>query len=248
MADLTRNFSSPGSGEAAPDRPRTLRGVQEQLLGFGHRIVSDSETPGTAACQAALSLSISRILPKFMPTKSVMPSSHLILCHPLLLLLSTFPSITAFFNESVLRIRWPKYWSFSFSIRPSSEYSGLISFRMDWFDLLAVQGTLKSLLQHRSCKTSFLPCSAFFIVHLSHPHMTIGKTTALAIQIIVSKLTSKRSPNYTTTLSPQHRGRDFRETRRGRADPKQWACPVIHSFIQPFIHSSCTSGPEEVWG
>ena len=124
---------------------------------------------------------------------------------------------------------------FSFSISPSNEYSGLISIRIDWFDLLAVQGTLKSLLQHHSCKTSFLPCSAFFIVHLSHPHMTIGKTTAFTIQIFVGKLMSKRSPNYTPTLSPQHRGRDFRETRRGRADPEQWACLVIHSFSHSFI-------------
>ena len=109
---------------------------------------------------------------KLMSIESVMPSNHLILCHPLLLLLSIFPSIRVFSNESVLRTRWPKYWSFNFSISPSNEYSGLISLRMDWLDLLSVQGTLKSLLQHHSSKASILWCSAFFIVQLSHPYMT----------------------------------------------------------------------------
>ena len=116
-----------------------------------------------------------------------MPSSHLILCHPVLLLPSIFPSIRVFSNESVLRIRWPKYWSFCFSISPSNEYSGLISFRMDWLNLLAVQGTLKSLLQHHSSKASILQCSAFFIVQLSHPYMTTGKTIALTRWTFVSK-------------------------------------------------------------
>ena len=119
-----------------------------------------------------------------------MPSYHLILCCPLLLLPSIFPSIRVFSDESVLRIRWPKYWSFSFSISPSNEYSGLISFRMDWFDLLAVQGTLKSLLQHHSSKASILQCSAFFIVQLSHPYMTTGKTIALTRQAFVGKVMS----------------------------------------------------------
>ena len=114
-----------------------------------------------------------------MSIESVMPSSHLILCHPLLLLPSIFPSIRVFSNESVLRTRWPKYRSFSFSISPSNEYSGLISFRMDWFDLLAIQGTLRSLLQQHSSKASVLLCSAFFIAQLSHPYMTTGKTIAL---------------------------------------------------------------------
>ena len=118
-----------------------------------------------------------------------MPSNHLILCRPLLLLLSIFPSIGVFSNESVL-IKWPKHWSFSFSISPSNEYSRLISFRMDWLDLLAVQGTLKSLLQHHSSKASILWCSAFFIVQLSHPYMTTGKTIALTRQTFVSKVTS----------------------------------------------------------
>ena len=136
-------------------------------------------TPWTAACQASLSTTNSQSLLKLMSIESVMPSNHLILCHPLLLPPSTFPSIMVFSNESVLCIRWPKYWSFSFSIIPSNEYSGLISFRMDWFDLLSVQGTLKSLLQHHSSKTSILQCSAFFIVQLSHPYMTTGKTIAL---------------------------------------------------------------------
>ena len=121
----------------------------------------------------------SQSLLKLMSIESVMPSNHLILCHPLLLPPSIFPSIRVFSSESVLCIRWPKYWSFSFSISPSNEYSGLVSFRMDWLDLLAVQGTLKSLLQHHSSKASILWHSAFFIVQLSHPYMTIRKTIAL---------------------------------------------------------------------
>ena len=119
-----------------------------------------------------------------------MPSNHLILCCPLLLLPSNFPSIRVFSNESVLRIRWPKYWSFSFNISPSNEYSGLISFRMDWLDLLALQGTLKSLLQHHSSKASILLCLAFCIVQLSHPYMTTGKTIALTRQTFVGKVMS----------------------------------------------------------
>ena len=127
-------------------------------------------TPWTAACQASLSITNSWSLLKLKSIKSVMPSNHLILCRPLLFLPSIFPSIRVFSNESVLHIRWPKYWSFSFSISPSSEYSGLISFRMDWLDLLVLQGTLKSLLQHHSSKASILWHSAFFIVQLSHLH------------------------------------------------------------------------------
>ena len=119
-----------------------------------------------------------------------MPSNHFILCHPLLPLPSIFPSIRVFSNESVLQIRWPKYWSFSLSISPSNEYSRLTSFRMDWLDLLAVQGTLKSLLQHHSSKVSVLWCSAFFIVQLSHPYITTGKTVALTRQTFVGKLMS----------------------------------------------------------
>ena len=133
-------------------------------------------TPGTAACQASLSITNSLSLLKLMSIKSVVPSNHLILCHPLLLLPSIFPSIGVFSNESTLHIRWPKYWSFSFNISPSNEHPGLISFRMDWLDLLAVQGTLKGLLQHHSPKPSILLRSAFFIVQLSHPYMTTGKT------------------------------------------------------------------------
>ena len=134
-------------------------------------------TPWTAACQASLSITNSRSLLKLISIKSVMPSNHLILCHPLLLP-SVLPSIRVFSNESVLPIRWPNYWSFSIS--PSNEYSGLISFRMDWLDLLEGQGTLKSLFQHHSSKVSVLWHSAFFIVKLSHPYMTTGKTIALA--------------------------------------------------------------------
>ena len=123
-----------------------------------------------------------------MSIELVMPFNHLILCRPLLLLPSIFPSIRVFSNESVLHISWPKYWSFRFNINPSNEYSGLISFRMDWLDLLAVQGTLKSLFQHRSSKASVLQCSAFFIVQLSHPYMTTGKTIALTRQTFVGKV------------------------------------------------------------
>ena len=132
----------------------------------------------------------SRSSPKLMSIESVMRSSHLILCHSLLLLPSVFPSIRVFSNESALHIRWPKYWSFSFNISPSNEHSGLITFRMDWLDLLAVQGTLNSLLQHHSSKASILRCSAYFIVQLSHPYMTIGKTIALTRQTFVGKVMS----------------------------------------------------------
>ena len=134
--------------------------------------------PWTAACQASLSITNSQSLPKFMSIEPVMPSSHLILCHPLLLLSPTPPIITVFFNESTLRMRWPKYWSFSFSIIPSKKIPGLISFRMDWLDLFAVQGTLKNLLQHHSSKPPILQRSAFFTVQLSYPYMTTGKTIA----------------------------------------------------------------------
>ena len=148
-------------------------------------------TPWTAACQASQPfLTTSQSLLKLMPVKSVMPSNHLILCRSLLLLPSIFPSIRVFSKKSVLRIRWPKYWSFSFSINPSNEYSGLISFRMDWLDLLAVQGTLKSLLQHHSSKTSILQHSVFFIFQLSHPYLTTGKTISLTRQTFVGKVIS----------------------------------------------------------
>ena len=150
-----------------------------QFSQFSRSVVSDSETPWTAACQASLSITNSRSLPKLMSIELVMPSNHLILCYPLLLLPSVLPSIRVFSNESALRIRWPKDWSFSFNISPSSKHSGLIFFRMDWLDLFAVQGTLKSLLQHHNSKASILWCSDFFIVQLSHPYMTTGKTIAL---------------------------------------------------------------------
>ena len=132
-------------------------------------------TPWTTVSQASLSITNSRSLLELISIESVMPSNHLILCHPLLLLPSIFPSIRVFSNESVLHIRWTKYWSFSFSISPSNEYSGLISFRMDQLDRLAIQGTLKSLLQYHSSKASILQRSAFFIVQLSHPHVITGK-------------------------------------------------------------------------
>jgi len=147
-------------------------------------------TPLTAAYQAPLSFTTSWSLLKLMSIELVIPSNHLILCHPLLLLPSIFPSIRVLSNESVLHIRWPKYWSFSFSISPSKEYSGLISVKMDWLDLLAVQGTLKNLLQHHSSKASILQRSAFFIVQLLHPYMTTGKTIALTRWTFVGKVMS----------------------------------------------------------
>ena len=147
-------------------------------------------TPWTAAHQAFLSITNFQSLPKLMSIELVMPSNHLILCHPLILLPSIFPSIRVISNEPALRIRWPKYWSFSFSISPSNEHSGLISFRMDWLGLLAVQGTLKSLFQHHSSKASILWHSAFFTFQLSHPYMTTGKTIALFRWTFIGKVMS----------------------------------------------------------
>ena len=143
--------------------------------------------PMTAVCQASISITDSQSLPKITSIELVIPSNHVILCHPLLLPPSIFPWIKVFSTESALRIRWPKYWSFSFNISPSNEYSGLISFRVDWLDPLAVQGTLKSLLQPQSSKASILWCSAFFIVQLSHPYKTTGKTIALTRWTFVAK-------------------------------------------------------------
>ena len=160
-------------------------------LQFNHSVVSDSLRPhepqhARPPCRQTNSQSP----PKLISIELVMPSNHLILCHPLLLPPSIFPNIRVFSNESALRMRWPKYWSFSFSISPSIEHPGLITFRMDWLNLLAVQGTLKSLLQYHSSKASILQCSAFFIVQLSHPYMTTGKTTALTRQTFVGKVMS----------------------------------------------------------
>ena len=143
---------------------------------FSCSVVSNSATPWTSACQASLSITNSQSLPKLMSIESLMPSNHLILCHPLLLLSSMFPSIRVFSNESPLHIRWPKYWSFSFNISPSIGHPGLISFRMDWLNLLAGQGTLRHLLQHHSSKASIFWCSAFFTVKLSHPYRTTRET------------------------------------------------------------------------
>ena len=152
--------------------------------------MSDSVIPGTAARKASLPITNSWSLLKLMSITSVMPSNRLILCHPLLLLPSHFLSIRVFSNESALCIRWPEYWSFSFNISPSNEHSGLISFRVDWLDLLAVQGTLKSLLKHHRSKASILQDSAFFIIQLSHPYMTTGKTTALTKRTFADKVMS----------------------------------------------------------
>ena len=151
--------------------------------------MSDSLQPHESH-QASLSITSSWSLPKLMPIESVVPSSHLILCHPLLLLPPISPSIRVFSNESTFHMRWPKYWSFSFSISPSNEHPGLISFRMDWLYLLAVQGTLRSLLQHHSSKASIFWCSAFFTVQLSHPYTIIGKTIALTRRTFVGKVMS----------------------------------------------------------
>ena len=167
-----------------PANPESLSSVQ--LLSPVQFFV----TPWTAAGQASLSNTNFWSLFKLMSIELVMPSNHLILCCPLLLPPSIFPCIRVFSNESVLLIRWLKYWSFSFSISPSNEYSGLLSFRMDCLDLLAVQGTLKSLLQHHSSKASILQCSAFFIVQLSHPYVTTGKTIALTKWTFVGKVMS----------------------------------------------------------
>ena len=155
---------------------------------FSHSVMSDSVTPWTAAHQSSMFITNSRSLLKLMSIELVMPSNYLIPCHPLLLLPSIIPSTRIFSNESVLRIRWPKYWSFSFNISPSNEYSGLISFRIDWFYFLAVQGT--SFLQHHSSKASILQHSAFFIVQLTHPYMTTGKTIAFTRWTFVSKVMS----------------------------------------------------------
>ena len=173
-------FRKPGVSHLADGRLSSV-----QLLSCVQLFV----TPWIAATQASVSITNSQSLPKLMPIESVMPSNHLILRHPLLLP-SIFHSIRVFSNESVLPIGWPKYWSFSFNISPSNEQSGLISFRMDWLDLLAVQGTLKSLLQHHSSKASILWCSAFFIVQLSCPYMTTGKTIALTRWTFVGKVMS----------------------------------------------------------
>ena len=157
---------------------------------FSRSVVSDSATPWTAVHQASLSITNTQSPPKPMSIESVMPSNHLILCWHPLFLPSIFPSTRVFSKESALRIRWPKYWSFSYNISPSSEYSGLISLRMDWLNLLAVQRTLKSLLQHHSSKASILRCSIFLAVQHSHPYMTTGKTVALTGRTFVDEVMS----------------------------------------------------------
>ena len=157
---------------------------------FSCTLMSNSATPWTEARQASLSFTISWSLLKLMSIESVMPSNHLVLYHPLSSCLQSFPASGSFLKKMALHIGWPKYWSFSFSISPSNEYSGLISFRIHWLDLLAVQGTLKSLLQYYSSKASILQRSAFFTVQLSHPYITTQKTTALTIQIFVGKVMS----------------------------------------------------------
>ena len=184
-------------------------------------------TPWIAAHQASLSIINSQSLPKPMSIESVMPSNHLILCHPLLLLPSIFPSTRVFSNELVLHMRWTKYWNFSFSFSPSNEHLGLISFRMDWLDLLAVQGTLRSLLQHHSSKASILLRSAFFTVQLSHLYMTTGKTIALTRRTFVDKVMSllflgallhSQTPCHVT---PRHTGAERKPIGLPRVAPPQ---------------------------
>ena len=168
---------------------RLKKGIRVYILSvqFSHSVMSDSLRPHESARQASLSITKSRSLSKLMSIESVMPSIHLILCRPLLLLPPIPPNIRVFSNESTLHMRWPKYWSFSFSVSPSNEYPRLISSRMDWIDLLAVQETLKSLLQHHSSKASILQCSAFFTIQLSHPYMSTGKAIALTRWTFVGK-------------------------------------------------------------
>ena len=188
-------------------------------------------TPWIAACQASMSITNSRSPPKPMSIESVMPYNHFILCRPLLLLPSIFPSISVFSNESALCIKWPKYWSFSFNISPFNEHPGLISFRMDWFDLLAVQGTLKSLLQHHSSKALILRHSALFIVQLSHPYMTTGKTIALTRWTFVDKVTSLLFNMLSRLQSPSA---VILELRKIKSDPVSTVSPPIcHEMMGP---------------
>ena len=181
-------------------------------------------TPWTAAHQASLSITNSQSLLKLMSVESVMPFNHLILCRPLLLPPSIFPSIRVFSNKSVLHMRWPKYWTFSFSISPSNKYSGLISFRMDWLDLLAVQGTLKSLLQHHSSKASILQQSAFFTVQLSHLYMTTGKTIPLMRRTFVGKVMSLlfNMLSWYEELTHLKRPWCWEKLKAGEGDDREW--------------------------
>ena len=199
LSSIPGSGSSPGEGNGNPlqcsclENPRDGGASWAAIYGVAQsqtrlkRLSSSNRTP---ACQASLSFTISRSCLRLMSIESVMPSSHLILCHPLFFLPPIPPSIRVFSNESTLRMRWPKYWRCSFNISPSNEHLGLMSFRMDWLDLLAVQGTLKSHLQHHSSKASILRHSAFFTVQLSHPHMTTAKSIALTRRTLVSKVMS----------------------------------------------------------
>ena len=193
MSDSLRPHESQ---HARPPCPSPTPGVHSESYSFTFAVVQSLNcdwlfaTPWTVARQSSLSFAVFWSLLKLMSIKLVMPSNHLILCCPLLLLPSIFPSIKVFSSELALPIRWPKYWSFNFSIPPSNEYSGLISFKIDWFDLLVVCGTLKSLLQHHNLKASVLQCSAVFMVQLSHPYMTTGKTIALTRWTFVGKVMS----------------------------------------------------------
>ena len=187
---MSASFQTPLSLPLASDTQQASNELWGLLLLFSHVVVSDSLQPHGLQHAGFPVLTISWSLLRLTPIESMMPSNHLALCHPLLPLPSIFPSIRVFSNESVLRIMWPKYWSFSFNVSTSNEYSWSISFRIDWFNCLADQGTLKSLLQHHSSKASVLRCSAFFMVQLSHSYMTIGKAIALTRWTFVGKAMS----------------------------------------------------------
>ena len=197
-------------------------------------------TPWTAACQASLSITNSRSLPKPMSIELVMPSNHLILCCSLLLPPSIFPSIRIFSNKSALHIMWPKYWHFSCRISPSNKHSRLISFKIDWLDLLAVQGTLKSLFQHHSLKASILQCSAFFMVQLSHPHMTAGKTIALTRWTFVGKVVSllfNMLSRLVITFLP--RSKHLLNSWLQSLSTVIWSCDFEHCFTSLWDECSC---------
>ena len=218
------------------------------MLVFSHSVVSDSLRPhGLQRARLFCPLTSPGACTNSISIESVMPSNHLILCRPLLLLPSIFPSIRVFFNESAVHIRWPKYWSFSFSISPSKQYSGLISFKIDWFNLLAFQGTLKSLLQHHSSKAWILQHSAFFIVQLSHQYMTTGKTIASTIRTFVGKVISLLLNTPSRFIIGEKE--DYCHSESGKDHACEWdmdplGCgPIFISYIRKTL-GCCTVSPE----
>ena len=210
---------------------------------FSRSVMSESATPWTVACQASLSFTISKSLLKLISIELVMPSKHLVLCHPLLLLSSIFSSIRVFSNESALLIMWPNDWSFSFSISPSNEYSGMSSFRMDWFDLLEVHGTPKSLLQHHSSEAQIFRCSAFFMVQLSHPYLTTGKTIALTRWSFVGKMMSllfnTLSRLVIASLPRSKRPEDWTHSASFHLNTKEGQCQRMFNLLHNCAHFTC---------